>query len=148
VERLGQERKILEEIKYGLILGSDKFVNWIQKRFINQESVKDKELPQQRRIADNGIVERVLDKVGKEFGIEKVKLLNRKRRIPNIGRDVSMYILKIYTGLDNKKIGNIFGVSLSGASKAAMRVREQMRKQKELKKKVDNILYSIIKLSP
>jgi hypothetical protein len=39
----------------------------------------------------------------------------------------------MYTGLDNKKIGNIFGISLSEASKVAMRVgkEEKAKRTKE-----------------
>lgn len=147
IERCGQERKILGEIRYRLILGSDKFVNWVQKRFVNQSSIKDKELPQQKMIGDNGVIERVIAEVTKEFGISRDKLLERKRKVSEIPRDVGMYILKMYTGLDNKRIGNIFGVSLSAVTKAANRVSEQIRRrEKELKVRIDDIVNSIFKV--
>ena len=41
-----------------------------------------------------------------------------------------MYILKMYTGLKNKVIGEIFGLSLSAVNKAALRVSILRRKQK------------------
>lgn len=45
-EKSGQEKNFLDEVKYGLILGSEEFVGWVQKKFINRLSVRDKELPQ------------------------------------------------------------------------------------------------------
>jgi len=41
---------------------------------------------------------------------------------------------KSNTGLSNKKIGEIFGVSSTAIGKASIRIRNQMSKQKEFKK--------------
>ncbi len=53
-----------------------------------------------------------------------------------------MYILKMYTGLKNKVIGEIFGVSLSAVNKVALRVSIQRRKQKGLGERIEKIAYS------
>lgn len=97
-------------------------------------------------VGDNWIVERILGEVTNGFEVERVELLKRKRRIPEIAGDVGMYILKMLTGLDNRKIGEISGVTLSAATKATLRVSEQMSTHKELKKKVDRLMYSIFKV--
>jgi hypothetical protein len=52
LEVCGQEKRILEGIRYGLVLGSDKFINWVQKKFVNRRS-KNEELPQQRMLGDD-----------------------------------------------------------------------------------------------
>jgi len=57
-----------------------------------------------------------------------------------------MYILKEHSGLDNKRIGEVFGVSLSAVTKAAQRITEQMKTQRRLKKETDRILNSIFKV--
>jgi putative transposase len=142
----GKEKKFMEDMRYGLILGGDGFVDWVKKSFIKRESKRDEELPQKSKVSDSGIIEKVLERVSKEFEVEIKQLLKRKRRIPMIARDVVMYILKMYTGLDNKKIGGVFSVSLSAVTKATSRVDNQMRIQKELKKKMDSIVYSIFKV--
>ena len=146
IEKYGQEKKILEEIRYGLILGSDKFISWVQDGFIDKDTIKDKELPQKRMIGDNEIVKKVLDEIVKIFGVEQDSLLKRRRKIPDIGRDIGMYILKTHTGLNNKEIGEIFGVSLSAVNKAAIRVSEQMKQKEGVKKKVESIVNSVIKV--
>lgn len=142
----GKEKKFMEDMRYGLILGNDGFVDWVKRNFIKGESKRDQELPQKIKVGDSGIIEKVLGNISKEFKVEKNQLLKRKRRIPEIARDVAMYILKMYSGLDNKKIGEVFSVSLSAVTKATLRVGNQMRIQKELKKKVDSIVYSIFKV--
>ena len=63
-----------------------------------------------------------------------------------MSRDVGMYILKMYTGLKNKAIGEIFGVSLSAVNKAALRVSIQRRKQKGLGERIEKIAYSAFKV--
>ncbi|MDN3513767.1 MAG: hypothetical protein NG747_05140 [Candidatus Brocadia sp.] len=123
-EKSGQEKKFLDEVKYGLILGSKGFIGWVQKKFISRLSARDAELPQKTLVGDNGIVEKVLDEVARYFEVERSQLLQRKRRLPQRARDVCMYILKEHSGLDNKRIGEVFGISLSAATKAALRVSE------------------------
>ena len=91
------------------------------------------ELPQKTLVGDNGIVEKVLDDVVRYFEVERDQLLQRKRRLPQRARDVCMYLLKEHSGLDNKRIGEVFGVSLSAVTKAALRVSEQMKTQRKLK---------------
>ena len=145
-EKSGQEKKFLDEVKYGLILGSEEFISWVQKKFINRLSTRDAELPQKTMVGDNGIVEKVLDEVARYFEVERSQLLQRKRRVPQRARDVCMYILKEHSGLDNKRIGEVFGVSLSAVTKAALRISEQMKTQRRFKKEADQILYSIFKV--
>ena len=145
-EKSGQEKKFLDEVKYGLILGSEEFISWVQKKFINRLSARDAELPQKTMVGDNGIVEKVLDEVARYFEVERSQLLQRKRRVPQRARDVCMYILKEHSGLDNKRIGEVFGVSLSAVTKAALRISEQMKTQRRFKQETDQILYSIFKV--
>ncbi|NUO10520.1 MAG: transposase, partial [Candidatus Brocadia sp.] len=77
-EKSGQEKKFLDEIKYGLILGSEEFVGWVQKKFISRLSARDAELPQKTLVGDSGIVEKVLDEVARYFEVERDQLLQRK----------------------------------------------------------------------
>ena len=145
MEASGQEKKILDEIKYGLILGSEKFIGWAQKKFVNRGSLSD-ELPQQRMLGDNEVVDRVLEGVMKEFGVEQDKIIRRKGRKFGVGRDVGIYLLGRYSGLNNKRIGEVFGISRSAVSKIITRVSEQMNDKKELKDKVEKILNSTFKV--
>jgi hypothetical protein len=141
MEISGREKKILEEIKYGLVLGSDSFVRWVEKKFVNRDAISS-ELPQQRMLGDNKVVERVLDEVIKGFGVERDRLIKRKRCRQQIARDVAIYIFHSHTGLSNKKIGEIFGVSPTAIGKASIRVKKQIARDKELKKKVESVLNS------
>ena len=56
-EASGRENDFLKEIKYGMILGSDKFVEWVQRKFIDRAEKEDADLPQKKRISDDGVIE-------------------------------------------------------------------------------------------
>ncbi len=89
-EASGRENDFLEEIKYGIILGSDKFVEWVQRKFTDRTKKDDIDLPQKKRVSDDGLIESVIEEIMHSYKIDKAKLLQRKRRIPFEARDVSM----------------------------------------------------------
>ncbi len=136
-EASGRKSDFLAETKYGMILGSDKFVEWVQGKFIDRREKEDLDLPQKKRICDNGVIERVIEVISQNYKVDKTTLLERKRHIPFEARDVSMYILKMYTGLTNKVIGEMFGVSISAVNKAAIRINDQTKASKEFKEEIE-----------
>ncbi len=142
----GKEKEFLEDLKYGMILGSDKFLEWVQDKFIDRGGNKERELPQKKMISDDGILERVIDEIAHSYKIEKASLLKRKRCKPNEARDVGMYILKKSTGLKNREIGEVFGVSESAVNKSALRLSEQIKTRKHIKNKIEKIVYSAFKV--
>ncbi len=142
----GRESDFLEEIKYGIILGSDKFVEWVQRKFIDRTKKEDADLPQKKRISDDGVIERVIKEVIHNYKIDKATLLQRKRHIPFEARDVSMYILKTYTGIKNKAVGEMFGISISAVNKAAIRINTQSKTSKDFRRKLEKIVHSAFKV--
>ncbi len=145
-EIFGKEKDFLSDVKYGMILGGERFVCWVQNKFIDRKDENDVELPQKKRISDNGVLDRVIGEVVLNYKIEKSTLLQRKRHTSFEARDVGMYILKMHTGLKNKVIGEMFGVSLSAVNKAALRVSIQRKKQKDLGERIEKIAYSAFKV--
>jgi len=145
MEASGQEKKILEEIKYGLVLGSDKFVSWVKEKFVNPKVI-DRELPQQRMFGEEEITERILNGVMEEFGVDREKLTKRKRLREEIARDVAIYILYSRTGLSNKSIGEIFEVSPTAIGKTGIRIKEHIKEDKEFKNKVEKIVNSVFEV--
>ncbi len=145
-EASGRENDFLEEIKYGMILGSDKFVEWVQRKFIDRTEKEDADLPQKKRISDDGVIEKVIEEIIHSYKIDKATLLQRKRHIPFEARDISMYLLNTYTGLTNKAIGEMFGISISAVNKAAIRINTQSKTSKDFRRKLEEIAYSAFKV--
>jgi hypothetical protein len=57
-----------------------------------------------------------------------------------------MYILKTYTGLTNKAVGETFGVSISAVNKAAIRINAQSKTSKDFRRKLEEIAHSAFKV--
>ena len=145
----GKDEDVLDEVRYGLILGSEEFSSWIQGRFLGAKDEVEEELPQRKRMRDSKdreIVEKVFEAAMKEFGVEKSELVGKKKCRPNLCRDVGLYLLHDYTGLNNKMIGELFEVSSTAVTKAARRVNEGMKKQKEIREKVEKVVCSAFKV--
>ncbi len=92
------------------------------------------------------MIERVIEKIVHSYGVDRTMLLQRKRRIPLEARDVSMYILKTYTGLTNKAVGELFGVSISAVNKAALRICMRRKTSENFRMRTEKLVYSIFKV--
>ena len=54
-----------------MIMGNDKFVEWAQKKFIDRTEKGDAELPQKKRIGDEGVVKKVTEEIIRNYKIKK-----------------------------------------------------------------------------
>ncbi len=82
------------------------------------------------------------------YGVDRTTLLQRKRRIPFEARDVSECILKMYTGLTNKAVGELFGVSISAVNKATLRICMRRETSENFRMRTETLVYSIFKVWP
>ena len=146
MEISGQEKKILSEIQYGLVLGSEDFVEWVQREFANQKVV-DEQLPyNKKRLRGDKLKDRVLDELIKEFNIESSKLVEKRRGESNSPMDVGMYVLNRYSGLFNREIGKVFEVSATAVGKATIRVEKMMKEDKEFQIRIEMMLNSLFEV--
>ena len=109
----GQERNILAELKHGLILGSETFVDLIQKKFTTQKENLHDELKDYRSISERGIKEKTFRVLMNKFNISKEEIISSRRHKSNCARDTGIYILHMHTNFSNAEIGRLFGISLS-----------------------------------
>ncbi|MCP4265085.1 MAG: hypothetical protein GY777_05840 [Candidatus Brocadiaceae bacterium] len=78
------------------------------------------------------------------YGVDRATLLQRKRRIPFEARDVSMYVT--YTGLTNKAVRELFGVSISAVNKAELRICMRRKTSENFRRRTEKLVYSIFKV--
>ena len=82
-------------------------------------------------LADIGVRSRkgiIFDEVESVFGKEAA-----------LGRNVKMFLCQRYTDEKLKDIGAYFGVGESGVSQACRRVKDKIRKDKKLERKISKI---------
>ncbi len=59
---------------------------------------------------------------------------------------VSVCILKMYTGLTNKAVEELFGVSISAVNKAALRICMRRKTSENFRMRTEDLVYSIFKV--
>jgi hypothetical protein len=107
------ENRVWEDLKHGIILGSERFVESIKKRFLPE--VPHREIPQQRLAARRPFSEDDLSRAAYELGCD-VEAFRKSTRIPARdveARDLLIYLIWQSGGWTNRAIGDRFGLTYS-----------------------------------
>jgi hypothetical protein len=132
-----KERTPLRNLHGQVILGGEGFIGRI-KGILRGRRLSEG-IVERKRWMEHASAMEVVGVVSEAFGINQEKIMARGGRA-NIARKVSIYLCQRYTGLSNEAIGGMFGgIHYSTVSKVAARIREEMLKDKELSKVVDNL---------
>ena len=137
-----EEGQIWEDLKHGIIFGSEDFVSKIKSAYLPDSP--DSEMPQQKKImAKEFDSEKLLNMAAKHLDCD----LKRFKEMPRISskekenRDILIYLLWKTGRLANANIGNLFGVTCSSVSHSVRALSNRLKKDKELRHKI-NGLYS------
>ena len=133
-----EEKKVWEDVKYGLFMGSPEFIEKLSLRYLKKQ---EKEMPQQRQVLKGEELRKKTWKAAEALGLEMEELRQRSRvkAHEKESRDVLVYLLwenGIYT---NAEIGELFGLSYSAVSKQAGLFQRRLLKDKQLKRKYDKV---------
>ncbi len=140
-----EEKRIVEDLRHGMILGTKKFVEQIRKSYL-PESVH-REIPQQKSVAKEINPVSSLKQAAK---ILKCDLKSWQQASRVSARDKETRDLLIYaawkTGmLTNTKIGDMFGVTYSSVSHSVKSVKLKLENDPKLQRKFNGI-YSLFKM--
>ncbi len=124
-----------EGLKAGLILGSEDFIDEIKKKIGLK---KHREIPESRRLIGNIKYEDVITVVAKRFetGEQEIRKAGKRN---NLARKICLYILRRLTDISNEDIAGYFGIGYTAVSQASSRLKKEMRKNKGLKKIVQEM---------
>jgi REP element-mobilizing transposase RayT len=123
----------LKDLKDGLVLGGERFVEEIRKKI-----KRHREIPQSRHLAQGISFEEVLAKVSEHFHMADIDILVPRSR-NNLPRRVCLYLLTGLTDIPNATIAQRFGIGYTAVTQAAARVRDQMALDPALKKAIDEL---------
>lgn len=134
VQQYSDERNsVWEDVKYGLIYGSQYFVDSIKSSFLNDN--KNNELPQHNQLF-MGMDPMLLFKKAAtvlDFDLESSRgryIVNSKEKEK---RDMLIYLLWKTGRMSNQNIGSLFGITYSAVSKIVSAFSAKIQKDKELK---------------
>ena len=100
---------------------------FVKDKFISDKK-PDKDLPALKELVDKVSIEDIFTEVESVFGKQTF-----------LGRNVKMFLCQRYTGEKLKDIGTYFGIGESGVSQACRRVKEKIRNDKKLGRKIAGV---------
>jgi REP element-mobilizing transposase RayT len=132
-----KEKTPLRDLHGQVILGGEGFVGRI-KGMLKGKRLSEG-IVERKRLMEHPSLLEVVGVVSEAFGINQEEIWDRGGR-GNIARKVAIYFCQRYTGLSNEALGEMFGgIHYSTVSKVTARVGEEMFKNKELSKLMDNL---------
>ncbi|MGD9106955.1 MAG: hypothetical protein PVJ50_01570 [Desulfobacterales bacterium] len=128
-----EEKRLLEDIHHGMILGAKKFVNRIRTQFL--PDIPHNALPQQKQLAKDIKLDDVLKKSAKIVQIDLDKCLQAKRLrgTDKHKRDLLVYLLWKKGLMTNEQLGHLFNISYSAVSHIVKIFKEKMVNDKKVK---------------
>jgi hypothetical protein len=134
-----EEKRLLEGIHHGMILGAKKFVNRIREQFL--PDIPHNDLPQQKQLAKDIKLDDVLKKSAKVVQIDLDKCVQAKRLhgIDKHKRDLIVYLLWNKGLMTNEQLGRLFNISYSAISHSVKIFKEKMVNDKEVKNQFEKI---------
>lgn len=140
-----EEKALLTDLRYGLVLGSEAFVSRLKKKL---EKERHREKPQVRKVLRERSIEELLDHtIFPLLGVKDGKgLLRPVRRTSRPERDLAIYILCHLGFYTNQEVGSVFGVGYTSITGALKRAEAYMAEIRKARRKVDRILNDIAPL--
>lgn len=136
LEGLNNEIKVpLDEVKYQLILGTEKFVEWVKDKFIKGRDLKAH--PMLKGVTESKAIKEIAEKVAKIYNVDAKDLIKKKSKFIEAR---NMLIELSYLANINVKslceIGKeLGGITGSGVGYAHNRIREKMKNDKSFQKR-------------
>ena len=140
-----EEKKLWEDFRHGMILGTKEFVDKIRSRYM--PVLIHEEIPQQRSLGKSVEPEKVLEKAARILNCD-LDDIRRSRRISKSikdDRDLLLYLVWKICILPNEETGRLFGMTYSAISHILSSMRTRMEKDPDLRTRYKN-LYSLCKM--
>ena len=134
---IGKEENPWSALKGQIYLGGEDFLEGAKKHIKKRKD--DREIPERQKHPTVMGLERLLEGVGKHYGVEAGELVRRTYR-PSEARWVAMFLSRRVLGLRLKEIGERFGLGYTGVSRCVSNMKRRVEKDLKFRKKVEEIV--------
>jgi putative transposase len=132
----------LKDMVYGAILGSEKFIEKMQKRL--KTKPEDREISQLNSARRTMSIEYIVKKISKKTGVT-IKELKRKGSKNNYLREVAIYICFMNCNKTNREIGNYFGgIDPAAVSIVIRKIKNKLSIDKKLEIRIKLIKRELV----
>lgn len=135
----------LKNIYGGVILGDQEFIrDTIHK--LEGEFIQKKGISHRKEFKKQLDVREIIDSVSRSLEVSPNEIFGGRNKFI---RDIAIYLIKRYTGLTNRQIGERLGnISDFAVAKIYQRVLEKMQKDEILEKKVTRVIEGLSNVKP
>jgi len=121
----------------GSILGGKRFVKEALNRLKDDNVIEKEETSHRTELQAAFATEQIIDTIASYFQLTPEEVLKDRGDY----RNIALHLMKKWTSVTNKQIGDLFGgVSFTAVSKANQRFMMRMKKDRKLRKRVDDIM--------
>ena len=129
----------LGNIYGGMILGGKRFIRDVLD-MVKFGVIQKQETSHRKDLHSAYAVDHIIDIVACDFKISPDDVTKKNGE----SRNIAIYLTKKFTSIGNKQLGGLFGgLSYSAVSKANQRFTEKLKKDKRLRRRVENIIDSM-----
>jgi REP element-mobilizing transposase RayT len=134
-----ENKSIWEDVKHGLIYGSQEFIEEIKKRFLGDKNKE--ELPQHNRLLRTVDPEFMLKKASEylNFDMESARISKKINPVDKDNRDLIIHLLNQTGRFSNYEIGGYFGLSYSAVSSRDKVITNRILNDQEMRLKYDEL---------
>lgn len=118
----------LEKAYRGLVLGSEDFVEKIKERMRSVGRIR--EIPETRHVQSYS-AEEIISEISKVSNMRREELLHKRRG--NIHRQLALYLMKRYSPLSLREIGELFDMDYAAVSQATRRFERKIESETEVR---------------
>lgn len=137
---LRKDEKILDDLRYGLYLGSEKF----QEECIGKLKREDyREKPQGRSLLRGRDIRTIAIKILGRLGERDPESLLKVRKYRCQNRDVAIYILYQFSVYSNEEIGEVFGIGYTAVTGVVKRGLAYLSADRRLERIAQRIIHDI-----
>jgi len=140
-----EEKRIWEDFRHGLFLGTQKFVDDIRSKYLSEKP--DVEIPRKRHVLRDTNPETILEKAAKVLQCNTNDFLQSARicDADKHNRDLLIFLLWNTGWYNNQEIGNLFGLGYSSISRRVAIMKSKISKDSGILKRLEEIK-SLIKV--
>jgi len=141
-ETLPEINQIFSRRKLPSILGSNSFIDNIKSKFFSHKDIEF--IPEVKQLAPD--TERIINAVCKFYQVKRTYLFKSRRGQNNEPRNVAIYLIRYVRNDTIPEVADFFGINrCSSVGSVIARMKNGMRDNRNLKKRVEEIRSSVIK---
>jgi hypothetical protein len=124
-----------KDVYRGIALGKESFIKKIESKI---KAIGEKREIQTTKYGCSYSLEEIIQEVSQAFNLKKGEVLKKQRG--NLYRQITLYLVKRYSSLSLKEIGQIFNMDYTAVSQATRRFEDKTRKDNKIRIMVNSVL--------